>query len=63
MNPGILFMLKAEREAEDQRQSRQPVEDHWFIQIQLKNSAKATQSKMNSSKCSGSFACAAEQTH
>jgi hypothetical protein len=63
MNPGILFMLKAEREAEDMRQARQPVENNWFVQIQLKNSAKAARSKMNLSDCSDSIVFSPEQTH
>jgi len=63
MNPQILFMLKAEREAEEQRQSHQPLERNWFVQIHLKNSAKASRSKMNSSDCSDSAASSAALTH
>ena len=62
MNPGILFMLKIEKELEDQRQSRLPLRENRKTQSQPNHSGKATLSKGPSVKCPGAVACAIEQT-
>jgi hypothetical protein len=60
MNPEILFVMKAERDAESQRQSPQPMKDNWFVQLFLKNAARSNRSR-NDSGCQDSSSSAAEQ--
>ena len=62
MNSEILFVLKAERNAADLRQSGQSIENNWFVQLQRKLSAKTARSNMDPCGCSGSAEHSIEQT-